>query len=107
MDRGRGQGFRRKFSRSPLVVIWEVTRACDLACVHCRAEAIPRREPGELTLGEGTNLIRQIREVCLEISQECPDEIANSRRLGCHQVAVAYDPDQERNRVWNRVWNRV
>ncbi len=62
MDRERERGSRRKFSRSPLVVIWEVTRACDLACVHCRAEAIPRRESGELTLGEGTNLVRQIRE---------------------------------------------
>ncbi len=62
MDHRRRHGFRRKFSRSPLVVIWEVTRACDLACVHCRAAAIPRRESGELTLDEGTNLIRQIRE---------------------------------------------
>ena len=62
MDHRRRHGFRRKFSRSPLVVIWEVTRACDLACVHCRAAAIPRRESGELTLDEGINLIRQIRE---------------------------------------------
>jgi radical SAM protein len=44
------------------VVIWEVTRACDLACVHCRACAIPEREPGELTTQEGLRLIREIRE---------------------------------------------
>src|SRR5262245_15003814 len=53
---------RRKFAESPLVVIWEVTRACDLACVHCRASALPRREFGELTTEEGFALIRQVRE---------------------------------------------
>ncbi len=53
---------RDKFAHSPLVVIWEVTRACDLACVHCRAMAIPGREPDELTTDEGRALIRQVRE---------------------------------------------
>ena len=54
-------GGRKRFSRSPLIVIWEVTRACDLACVHCRASAMPDREPGELTTGEGVRLINDIR----------------------------------------------
>jgi hypothetical protein len=27
------------FERAPRRVYWEVTRACDLACRHCRAEA--------------------------------------------------------------------
>ena len=40
MDFGRGHRFRRRFSRSPLVVIWELTHACHLACVHCREAAI-------------------------------------------------------------------
>lgn len=44
----------------PFIVIWEVTRACDLACVHCRAEAIPLRHPLELTTEEGLNLIDQV-----------------------------------------------
>ncbi|MEU9794399.1 hypothetical protein AB0E27_27905 [Streptomyces sparsogenes] len=25
----------------PFLVIWESTRACPLACLHCRAEAVP------------------------------------------------------------------
>ena len=50
------------FSQSPFIVIWEVTRACDLACVHCRAEAVARRHPLELTTGEGRRLLEQIRE---------------------------------------------
>jgi hypothetical protein len=41
------------FNRAPFLVIWEVTRACALACVHCRADAIHRRDPRELTTEEG------------------------------------------------------
>lgn len=50
------------FDRAPFIVIWEVTRACALACVHCRAEAIARRDPRELTTDEGKRLIDQVRE---------------------------------------------
>ena len=39
-------------TRAPLRVYWELTRACDLACRHCRAEAQPRRAADELTTGE-------------------------------------------------------
>ncbi len=41
----------------PFIVIWEVTRACQLACVHCRAEAIPHRDPLELSTAEGRALL--------------------------------------------------
>jgi radical SAM protein len=60
---GQGVGARERFSRAPLVVIWEVTRACDLACVHCRASAIRAREPGELTTEEGRRLIAEVRHL--------------------------------------------
>jgi len=36
----------------PHLVLFELTRACDLACQHCRAEAGSIRDPGELTTGE-------------------------------------------------------
>jgi AdoMet-dependent heme synthase len=52
---------RLDFNDSPFIVIWEVTRACALACVHCRADAIPRRDPRELTTDEGRRLINQVR----------------------------------------------
>ena len=48
------------FDRAPFLVIWEVTRACALACVHCRADAIPRRDPGELSTKQGFQLIDQV-----------------------------------------------
>jgi radical SAM protein len=40
------------FDRAPLRVYWELTRACDLACRHCRADAMPRRAADELTTWE-------------------------------------------------------
>ncbi|HEY3368354.1 MAG TPA: radical SAM protein [Symbiobacteriaceae bacterium] len=51
------------FNERPLVAIWEVTRACALACRHCRAEANPRRDPLELTFDEGRRLMDQVREL--------------------------------------------
>ncbi|HEV2213726.1 MAG TPA: radical SAM/SPASM domain-containing protein, partial [Terracidiphilus sp.] len=48
------------FNEQPFLAIWEVTQACDLACVHCRAAAQPLRHPLELTTAEGRNLIDQI-----------------------------------------------
>jgi len=39
------------------LIAWEVTRACNLACKHCRAEANPEPFPGELTTREAKELI--------------------------------------------------
>src|SRR5215469_8144516 len=49
------------FDQSPMLVIWEVTQACDLACVHCRASAQPDRHPQELTTDQGYRLLDEIR----------------------------------------------
>lgn len=48
------------FDRRPFIVIWEVTRACALACRHCRAEATPQRHPLELNPAESLALIDQV-----------------------------------------------
>lgn len=48
------------FNERPFIAIWEVTQACDLACVHCRASAQPDRNPEELSTDEGQRLIDQI-----------------------------------------------
>ncbi len=55
---GASEGF--VFDRGPVMIYWESTQACDLACVHCRAEAVPGRHPGELTTGEARALFREI-----------------------------------------------
>jgi radical SAM protein len=49
------------FNRSPLLVIWETTQACDLTCVHCRASAQPGRHPDELTTAEGFRLLDEVK----------------------------------------------
>jgi AdoMet-dependent heme synthase len=51
------------FNRAPFLVIWETTRACALACVHCRADAIPCRDPRELKTDEAFRLIDQVRAI--------------------------------------------
>jgi len=51
------------FNQRPFIAIWEVTQACDLACVHCRASAQPDRHPMELSTDEGRALIDQVAEM--------------------------------------------
>jgi len=52
----------RDYAQTPMNVYWEMTQACNLACRHCRAEAIPRPHPRELTLEEGLDFVKQISE---------------------------------------------
>jgi len=51
-----------RFDRAPRRVYWEVTRACDLACRHCRAEAASEPDPSELDPEEGLRLISELAE---------------------------------------------
>lgn len=48
------------FNKTPFIVIWETTQACDLACLHCRACAQPLRSPQELSTQEAEGLIDQV-----------------------------------------------
>jgi radical SAM protein len=45
-----------------MVLIWEVTQACELACEHCRASAEPGRHPDELSTREGKKFLDDVRE---------------------------------------------
>jgi heme b synthase len=45
------------------LVAWEVTRQCNLSCLHCRASAESGPYPDELSTAEGRLLLEQIREV--------------------------------------------
>ncbi len=68
----RAQALRRRndarlaaadFDVAPFTLAWEITRACALACLHCRAEAQPRRDPRELTTAEAMGVVDQIRDL--------------------------------------------
>ena len=48
------------FDERPFTVAWELTRACALACVHCRAEAEPTPDPNELTTDEALKVVDQL-----------------------------------------------
>ena len=47
----RAEGY--VYDRAPMLVYWETTLACGLACRHCRADAMAERNPLELTTEEG------------------------------------------------------
>jgi AdoMet-dependent heme synthase len=48
------------YDRAPMIVYWETTLACGLACRHCRATAMPDRSPAELSTAEGLALLDRI-----------------------------------------------
>ncbi|QIW22972.1 radical SAM/SPASM domain-containing protein [Sulfolobus sp. S-194] len=50
------------FENAPHLVFWEVTKACPLSCKHCRANAIDKPLPGELTTEEGKKLLEEISQ---------------------------------------------
>lgn len=50
------------FDEQPFIIAWELTQACNLACVHCRAASQLQRSPGELRFHEARNVIDQIGE---------------------------------------------
>ena len=54
----RAEGY--VYTRAPMLVYWETTLACGLACRHCRADAMAERNPLELTTEEGYRLLDDI-----------------------------------------------
>ena len=44
----------------PLIVIWETTRACQLVCAHCRADAQKIAHPDQLSTEAGRALLEEI-----------------------------------------------
>lgn len=44
----------------PYIVFWELTRACEFACKHCRAKAVKKRHEDELTTEECFKVIDDI-----------------------------------------------
>ncbi len=48
--------------KPPRLIAWELTRACNLSCRHCRANAITELDSNELSTTEAEHLIDQLRE---------------------------------------------
>src|SRR5579862_375169 len=48
------------FSKNPMLVYWEMTQSCGLACKHCRAEAMPTANPLELSTEQSKKFLNQL-----------------------------------------------
>jgi AdoMet-dependent heme synthase len=48
------------YTLRPLLLFWEMTRACPLACAHCRAFAQACAAPDELTPAEGARFLEDV-----------------------------------------------
>lgn len=61
MHPGKGHGHGQKDDKVlPRVLAWEITRRCNLGCIHCRAESSEKAPEGELTLDEYKALIDNV-----------------------------------------------
>jgi AdoMet-dependent heme synthase len=80
------------FDHAPFIVIWEITRACDLACRHCRAEAQTAPDAGELDTAEGLHLLSRVREefgpVLMVLTGGDPLKRADLHELIRHGTAI-------------------
>jgi radical SAM protein with 4Fe4S-binding SPASM domain len=45
---------------TPRLIFWEVTKGCNLRCIHCRATATELMSPADLPTGKALNIISQI-----------------------------------------------
>ncbi|MCZ7573343.1 MAG: radical SAM protein [Ardenticatenaceae bacterium] len=74
------------------VVVWAVTKACNLRCVHCYASADARPAEGELTYAEGIALLDDLRAFGVPavlfsggeplVRPKTPDLIAYAQSIG-------------------------
>jgi radical SAM protein with 4Fe4S-binding SPASM domain len=58
MAHGSGQAAEAKIS--PRLIFWEVTKGCNLRCIHCRASATELSSPSDLTTDTALGIIDQI-----------------------------------------------
>ena len=45
----------------PPIFAWEITKACNLNCIHCRASATAKPDPLELSTKEGFTLLHELK----------------------------------------------
>jgi radical SAM protein len=91
----------RQYDDRPLLVFWETTKACLLACYHCRADAQRSPGPGELSTAEGRALIDELaalerpRPVLILTGGDCmmrPDIVDLATHAQARSVPVAIAP---------------
>ncbi|MCM8800862.1 MAG: radical SAM protein [Candidatus Omnitrophica bacterium] len=53
--------YKKKKNLRP-VVVWNITRRCNLNCVHCYSDSFNKKYPGELKTKEAENLIKDLAD---------------------------------------------
>ena len=51
----------------PRLIFWEVTKGCNLRCIHCRATATELSSPNDLPTTKALNIIKQVSQLSLPI----------------------------------------
>lgn len=51
------------YHETPITVAWEITRACQLSCIYCRAEVERKPHPIELSVEDGFRVIDDIVDI--------------------------------------------
>jgi radical SAM protein with 4Fe4S-binding SPASM domain len=54
---GIGHGSPKAAAQRKPIVVWNVTRTCNLRCVHCYSDSFAQHYPGELTVEQGKGVI--------------------------------------------------
>src|SRR5512147_3068331 len=57
MEPKKGNGTQEN---KPLLIFWEVTKGCNLRCIHCRATATELMSPTDLPTTKALDIISQI-----------------------------------------------
>ena len=64
---GNGQHSSQANQNKPRLVFWELTKGCNLRCIHCRASATELSSPSDLSTQAARDIIDQIAEVSTPI----------------------------------------
>lgn len=62
MTAGNANAHPGEHKYTPRLIFWEVTKGCNLRCIHCRATATELMSPTDLPTGKALNIISQIAE---------------------------------------------
>jgi len=62
MTAGTGSALAAKKEFKPRLIFWEVTKGCNLRCIHCRATATELMSPQDLPTAKALDIISQISD---------------------------------------------
>lgn len=89
------------WDRAPMIVYWELTLACQLVCRHCRAKAMRRALPGELSHDQALRVLDDITGFGTPLPHliltggdplERPDLLDIMREAGERGIGVSVSP---------------